>query len=461
MINIARWFTARMRNILKYLKSKKTSVLTSIIFFPILLTACEYLNVENGNIFQKTRGITFFSTVYENIWVYHRDEPNIIEIMLSGLNGLSNIDNGIHHELYANEVSVQFNNKEIATHSLPKSNDFFSWAQITVQVILELRGVSRALEQKDANAIYQVFLENAFNKLDKYSQYFPPKTPTKTNKSDSNYYKPSLKQPIQSYVSMRENIIIIRLDSFVQGIVELVNNRINFMQTNVRPGARGIIIDLRDNRGGRLDEAVGTADLFISEGTILKTQGRHPDANQHYIASPIDNEIPTPLIILIDGGTASAAEVVAAAIGEHDKGLIIGVPSYGKGSVQRVRYLPNDGQINLTWKELFTPYGYSLSERGVLPKICTTNIQTNGQNNLEILNSKIISKQYTREKRAFNRSSEQQVKNINPLFECKKNNEKKHSDQDSELKLAIDILKDESLYRRLIGHSTMINFQRN
>ena len=68
MINIARWFTARMRNILKYLKSKKTSVLTSIIFFPILLTACEYLNVENGNIFQKTRGITFFSTVSYYVW---------------------------------------------------------------------------------------------------------------------------------------------------------------------------------------------------------------------------------------------------------------------------------------------------------------------------------------------------------------------------------------------------------
>ena len=81
--------------------------------------------------------------------------------------------------------------------------------------------------------------------------------------------------------------------------------------------------------------------------------------------------------------------------------------------------------------------------------------------NLEILNSKVISKQYTREKRPFNRSSEQQEKNINPRFECKKNNEKKHSDQDSELKLAIDILKDKSLYRRLIGHSTMINFQRN
>ena len=105
-INIARWFTGRMRNILKYLKSKKTSVLTTIIFFPILLSSCGYFNPENPDVFKKTRGTTFFSTVYENIWVYHRNEPNILEIMLSGLNGLSNIDNGIDNEVYGDEVSV-------------------------------------------------------------------------------------------------------------------------------------------------------------------------------------------------------------------------------------------------------------------------------------------------------------------------------------------------------------------
>ena len=457
-INIARWFTGRMRNILKYLKSKKTSVLTTIIFFPILLTSCGYFNVENPDVFKKTRGTTFFSTVYENIWVYHRNEPNILEIMLSGLNGLSNIDNGIDNEVYGDEVSVKFNDRVITTLLLPKPNDFSSWAQITVQAILELQNVSRALEQKDMNVIYKVFLENAFNKLDKYSKYFPPKTGDKSNKHGGNIDNSSLKQPIKSYVSMRKNIIVIRLNSFLKGTVELVNNRLKFLQTNVKPGARGIIIDLRDNRGGRLDEAVGTADLFISEGTILKTQGRHLDANQHYIASPVDNEIPTPLIILINETTASAAEVLAAAIGEHDKGLIIGIPTYGKGSVQLVRYLPNEGQFNLTWKELFSPYGFSLSEFGVLPKICTKDIQPNTQDNLKVLNKSVISKRHKHQDRFINQSRKQQEKNINPRLECKKSAKKDNPNGDYELQLAIDILTSQTLYKRLINHSTMIKF---
>jgi carboxyl-terminal processing protease len=203
---------------------------------------------------------------------------------------------------------------------------------------------------------------------------------------------------------------------------------------------------------------VGTADLFISEGTILKTQGRHRDANQHYIASPIDNEIPTPLIILINETTASAAEVLAAAIGEHDKGLIIGIPTYGKGSVQLVRYLPNEGQFNLTWKELFSPYGFSLSEFGVLPKICTKNIQVNTQDNLKILNKSVISKRHEHQERFINQSRKQKEKDINPHLECKKSPKKDNPNGDDVLQLAVDILTSQTLYKKLINHSTMIKF---
>jgi carboxyl-terminal processing protease len=134
---------------------------------------------------------------------------------------------------------------------------------------------------------------------------------------------------------------------------------------------KGIVLDLRGNPGGLLDQGVAVADIFIAQGRILATRGRHPDALQTYDAKGGDVGENVPLVVLVDGRTASAAEIAAAALQDSGRAVIVGTNSFGKGTVQTVLPLPNQGELTLTWSRFFVPSGYALHGLGVLPAICT------------------------------------------------------------------------------------------
>ncbi|MEQ8639444.1 MAG: S41 family peptidase [Alphaproteobacteria bacterium] len=134
---------------------------------------------------------------------------------------------------------------------------------------------------------------------------------------------------------------------------------------------KGLVLDLRGNPGGLLDQAIEVADLFMSSGVILTTDGRHPDADQNFAAGGQDLARGLPLVVLINGNSASAAEVVAAALQDRGRGLIVGTNSFGKGSIQSITRLPNDGELTLTWARFVAPSGYAIHGLGLLPDICT------------------------------------------------------------------------------------------
>lgn len=133
----------------------------------------------------------------------------------------------------------------------------------------------------------------------------------------------------------------------------------------------GIILDMRQNRGGILNQAASVADVFIDHGTILETRGRHRKSIQLFEAEQMDDLIEVPMVVMIDSGSASAAEVVAAALQDSGRALVIGTRSYGKGTVQQIISLPNDGELILTWARMHAPSGYALSTYGVFPSLCT------------------------------------------------------------------------------------------
>jgi carboxyl-terminal processing protease len=137
---------------------------------------------------------------------------------------------------------------------------------------------------------------------------------------------------------------------------------------------RGIVLDLRGNPGGLLQQAVKVADLFLADGPILSTRGRHPDSVQDYVAGGDDITHGLPLVILIDGDTASAAELTAAALQDRDRAIVIGSTSYGKGTVQTVIPLPNGGELGFTWSHAVSPTGVSLRTGGVRPMLCTSGL---------------------------------------------------------------------------------------
>jgi len=132
---------------------------------------------------------------------------------------------------------------------------------------------------------------------------------------------------------------------------------------------RGIVLDLRNNPGGLLDQAVQVADDFLEQGEIVSTRARRPEDAQRWNARPGDIASGLPMVVLINAGSASASEIVAGALQDHRRAIVMGVKSFGKGSVQTVMPLPGNGAIRLTTARYYTPSGRSIQATGIEPDI--------------------------------------------------------------------------------------------
>lgn len=131
----------------------------------------------------------------------------------------------------------------------------------------------------------------------------------------------------------------------------------------------GLVLDLRNNPGGVLQASVAVADAFLEEGLIVYTEGRKPSSTLRYSAAGADRLAGAPMAVLINRGSASASEIVAGALQDHGRALVMGTPSFGKGSVQTVVPLDHNRAIKLTTALYFTPSGRSIQERGIQPDI--------------------------------------------------------------------------------------------
>lgn len=132
---------------------------------------------------------------------------------------------------------------------------------------------------------------------------------------------------------------------------------------------KGLVLDLRNNPGGVLSGAVGVSDAFINDGLVVYTEGRINDSSHRYTATPGDSLNGAPLIILINGGSASASEIVAGAMQDHKRAIIMGTKSFGKGSVQTIQELQNGSAVKITTARYFTPNGRSIQAKGIVPDI--------------------------------------------------------------------------------------------
>jgi carboxyl-terminal processing protease len=167
------------------------------------------------------------------------------------------------------------------------------------------------------------------------------------------------------------NLIVVKISSFNKGTSD------NFSAVLVgalaaQPAASGLVIDLRGNRGGILRQAVLVADQLLPSGVIATTAGRDPDADQVFKAEGSDLTDGLKMIVLVDGQTASAAEILAAALADNRRAVVIGSGTLGKGLVQTVTSLPDGGELYVTWSRVLAPRGWPLQALGVMPQICTS-----------------------------------------------------------------------------------------
>ena len=166
---------------------------------------------------------------------------------------------------------------------------------------------------------------------------------------------------------LENNIGYIRLTSFNENSSSQVKEKIEKLNNNKK--LKGYILDLRNNPGGLLSQAIKISDFFLENGEIVSTKSRQPSENRKWFAKKGDLTDGKTVLVLINYGSASAAEIVAGALKDHKRAIIVGENSYGKGSVQSIIPLKNRGAIRLTIAKYYLPSGKSISEVGVTPDI--------------------------------------------------------------------------------------------
>jgi carboxyl-terminal processing protease len=167
-----------------------------------------------------------------------------------------------------------------------------------------------------------------------------------------------------------EDVGYIRITSFTEQTYDGLEKAINGFKDKSKGKLRGIVLDLRNDPGGLLDQAVRVAGAFIEKGQIVSIRGRNGRETQHFDASPGDLINGAPMVVLVNGGSASASEIVAGALQDDHRAVVMGTRSFGKGSVQTIMPLPNNnGALRLTTALYYTPSGRSIQAKGIEPDI--------------------------------------------------------------------------------------------
>src|SRR5229473_3515070 len=176
-------------------------------------------------------------------------------------------------------------------------------------------------------------------------------------------------QSVRSHVESK-NIGYIRITSFNEQTDVGLANAMKNLKQQADNKLIGVILDLRNNPGGLLDQAVAVSDAFLDKGEIVSTRGRRSDDAQRYNARPGAKPASgLPIAVLINGGSASASEIVAGALQDHHRAVLLGTRSFGKGSVQTIVQLPGHGAMRLTTARYYTPSGRSIQAKGIEPDI--------------------------------------------------------------------------------------------
>lgn len=167
---------------------------------------------------------------------------------------------------------------------------------------------------------------------------------------------------------LKDGFGYVRINQFMESTFDDLKSALSKLK-NSTPDLKGLVIDLRNNPGGLLNQAVKVADLFLNDGVIVYTESRVESQKQRYFAHERGTEPDYPIVLLVNGGSASASEIVAGAMKDHGRGLVIGNQTFGKGSVQTVTPLRNGGALSLTTALYFTKSGRSIQLTGVTPDV--------------------------------------------------------------------------------------------
>ena len=168
---------------------------------------------------------------------------------------------------------------------------------------------------------------------------------------------------------LEPGLAYVRVSSFQSGTAQALRNKVKSLVDENNGSLDGIVLDLRNNPGGILSGAVDVSDMFLGAGGIVTTRGRTSTSEQSFSARPDDITDDAPMVVLVNGGSASASEIVAGALQDHQRAIIVGTRTFGKGSVQTVIPMNNGGALKLTTARYYTPTDRSIQAKGITPDI--------------------------------------------------------------------------------------------
>jgi len=250
-------------------------------------------------------------------------------------------------------------------------------------------------------------------------------------------------ESVYSKMVENENILYIRVVNFDKNIVGDVQDAITKYKN-----AKGIILDLRNNPGGLLNQAVGLVDIFVDEGIIVSQKGRVESENAEYKASKSGTSSKLPLVVLVNGGSASASEIVSGSLQDHKRAIIIGEKTFGKGSVQAVLPVVDNEAIRLTIARYYLPSGRTIQAEGVTPDLLVYPGDVPHKNNEQSLKEKDLKKHLEGELKKVDDNKTTEVKETKPKAKTKDTTkaDKEIVSQESllkdlQLKSAVDAIK--------------------
>ena len=302
---------------------------------------------------------------------YYVKETPVADTAVNMVLGLKSLDSGINVIKSNNELLLLQNGLLIGKYIEPQT--ISGWAKFIDFAAHTFALNSGAVRNMSKEKLPEVMISHALEKLDKYS-YYDSKSKNKGQQAKtkipqiiitSEYYKDD--SPYE--ISDRDGYLTIVIESFKNGTTEHIRNTVEKFQTAFSNSFKGIIIDLRNNQGGTLLEAVNSADLFLDGGKIADIKGRSIISKQEYFADSKQIAHHIPIVIIVNKLTASSAELFAAALRENGRAAIIGEQSYGKASVQARILLSNSDELVITWAGFLTPKGRNLEHTGLAPDI--------------------------------------------------------------------------------------------
>ena len=249
----------------------------------------------------------------------------------------------------------------------------------------------------------------------------------------------NLKRAIIKVTSIKakkeEDVAYIRITSFTQKTFKNLVKEYNKLSLEMKDNLKGLVLDLRNNPGGLLDQAVSVSNAFLERGEIVSTRGRDNKGEQRYNASKGDITNGLPIVVLINGGSASASEIVAGALQDHKRGILMGTQTFGKGSVQTIIPVTSKGAVRLTTARYFTPSGNSIQAKGISPDIYVP------QSKLEILENNNSRREA--DLRGALDSENKQEKNKNS------SNDEDNTVNDYQLNRAIELIRSINVYENI------------